>query len=167
MVFKIQSETKFCHFSLNEVWLQIKAWWTEFFVILGHFWPFDPPNNPKNQDFESMKKNKIKKKKHLQISFYSSVPHVTVVWCMIPEIWSLTDRIFCHFGLFFAFLPPNNLENQNFEKKKSMELSSFHTFVPKIVIRWCMVLEIWCMTDGRTDKQMDRWRADRQTEKVA
>ena len=40
---------------------------------------------------------------------------------MVPEIWSVTDRIFCHFGLSFAFLPlppPNNLKNQNFEKLK-------------------------------------------------
>ena len=29
---------------------------TEFFVILGHFLPFDPPNNPKNQNFEKKKK---------------------------------------------------------------------------------------------------------------
>ena len=28
----------------------------EFFVILGHFCSFDPPNNPKNQNFEKMKK---------------------------------------------------------------------------------------------------------------
>ena len=35
---------------------------------------------------------------------------------MVPEIWSATDRIFCHFGPFFALLPPNNLKNQNFEK---------------------------------------------------
>ena len=27
-----------------------------FFVILDHFLPFDPPNNPKNQNFEKMKK---------------------------------------------------------------------------------------------------------------
>ena len=26
-----------------------------FFVILGHFLPFDPPNNPKNQNFKKMK----------------------------------------------------------------------------------------------------------------
>ena len=26
------------------------------FVILGHFLPFDPPNNPENQSFEKMKK---------------------------------------------------------------------------------------------------------------
>ena len=29
---------------------------TEFFVILGHFLPFYPTNNPKNQNFEKMKK---------------------------------------------------------------------------------------------------------------
>ena len=28
---------------------------TEFVVILGHFLPIDPPNNPKNQNFEKMK----------------------------------------------------------------------------------------------------------------
>ena len=34
------------------------------------------------------------------------------------QIWSATDRIFCHFGLFFVLLPPNNPKNQNFEKMK-------------------------------------------------
>ena len=28
------------------------------------------------------------------------------IWCMVPEIWSETDRIICHFGPFFALLPP-------------------------------------------------------------
>ena len=28
-----------------------------FFVILGHFLHFDPPNNPKNQNFEKIKKS--------------------------------------------------------------------------------------------------------------
>ena len=35
------------------------------FCHFGSFWviflPFDPPNNPKNQDFESMKKKKKRK----------------------------------------------------------------------------------------------------------
>ena len=43
---------------------------TEFFVILGHFFPFYLTNNPKNQTFEKLKK----KKKCLEISpFYTSV----------------------------------------------------------------------------------------------
>ena len=29
---------------------------TEFFVILSHFLPFYPPNNPDNQNFDKMKK---------------------------------------------------------------------------------------------------------------
>ena len=29
---------------------------TEFFVSLGHILPFDPTNNPKNQNFEKNKK---------------------------------------------------------------------------------------------------------------
>ena len=35
--------------------LRYKAQWTEFFVILGHFLPFYPTNNPDNQNFEKMK----------------------------------------------------------------------------------------------------------------
>ena len=37
---------------------------------------------------------------------------------MLPEIWSATDRIFLSFWTSFCpfTLPPNNPENQNFEK---------------------------------------------------
>ena len=37
---------------------------------------------------------------------------------MVPEIWSVTDRIFFRFGLHFALLAPNNPENKIFEKMK-------------------------------------------------
>ena len=41
---------------------------------------------------------------------------------MVPEMWSATDRLFCHYGPFFALLPPMDQENQNFEKlKKTLE----------------------------------------------
>ena len=35
---------------------------------------------------------------------------------MVPEIWSATDKMFCHSGPFFAVLPPIDSENQNFQK---------------------------------------------------
>ena len=71
----------------------------EFFIIMGHFLPFDPPNNKKSKFWK-------KKKKHLEVlSFYSCVPQMTIIWCMIPEIWSATDRIFCNFGPVVALLP--------------------------------------------------------------
>ena len=69
------------------------------------------------------------------------------------------DRYNCYFlfwAIFCSFTPCNSLKNQNFKKKKrkkSLEISSFYTCVPKMMIRWCMVPEIWYATDGR----MDRW----------
>ena len=46
-------------------------------------------------------------KNHLEIlSLYTCVPQMTITWCMVPEILSATDRTFCHFGPFFALLPP-------------------------------------------------------------
>ena len=42
----------------------------------------------------------------------------TIIQGTVPEIQSETDRIFCHSEPFFTLLPPNNLENQNFEKMK-------------------------------------------------
>ena len=42
--------------SYNTWFLGYQAWKTKFFVILDCFLPFYPPNNPKNQNFEKMKK---------------------------------------------------------------------------------------------------------------
>ena len=50
--------------------------------------------------------------------------------------------------------PPHNLKNQNFEKLKKWPGDlSFYTHVPKIMIRWCIVPEIWCAIDRQTDGQ--------------
>ena len=46
-----------------------------------------------------------KRKKWWEISFYKCVPEMTIIWCMGPEIWSVTDIIFCHCGLIFILLP--------------------------------------------------------------
>ena len=73
---------------------------------------------------------------------------MTIIWCMVPEIWSATDRIFCHFGLFFALLPFKNPENQNFENMKKM-------LVDNIILHICtinanhMVYVSWDMEHDR------------------
>ena len=46
---------------------------------------------------------------------YYHFTHVSHIWCMVPGIWSMTDRIFCHFRP-LPFYPRNNPKNQNFEK---------------------------------------------------
>ena len=58
-------------------------------------------------------------KKHPEIlSFYTCLSKITIIWCMVPEISSTTDRLFCHFDNFLPFYPPNNSKNRNFEKLK-------------------------------------------------
>ena len=67
------------------------------------------------------KKIGIKKnwKKLLEISsFYTSVPKTTIIWGTVPETWSEAERIFSHFGSFFAFLLPQQLRKSNFRKNK-------------------------------------------------
>ena len=70
---------------------------------------------------------------------------MTIIWCMVPEISSTTDRIFCHLGSFFPFYPHLQLEKSKFWKnEKSLEISSFYTIVLKIMIICYTVPEIWC-----------------------
>ena len=84
------------------------SWDTEWdWQNLFSFWsiscPFTIPSLP-----PTTRKIKIlnKWKKHLEMSSFSAcVPKIIIIWCMLPEIWSATDRIFCHFGPFFALLP--------------------------------------------------------------
>ena len=74
-------------------------WLSEFFVILDYFLPFYPPNNPENQNFEKMKKS---------LGYIIILQMSTInVNHMINDSWDMEyDRIFSHFGPFFAFLPP-------------------------------------------------------------
>ena len=76
--------------------LDFECDWQIFFSFWTTFCPF---NNPKNQNFEKMKKTP------------GDILHMCTIndnhmWCMVPEIWSMTDKIFCHFVQFFALLSP-------------------------------------------------------------
>ena len=106
-----------------------------------------------------MKISKKWKKCQKISSFNTRVPKIMIKCFTVPEIWRVTDVIVIfHFGLFFPSPSPpsppppshNRLSNENFKKrKKHLEILSFYTIVPKIMIRWCTVPEIWCVTDGR------------------
>ena len=92
--------------SYNVWFLIYKVERTKFFVILDHFvCPLT---------LLTTQKTKILKKIKNTWRYY----HFTLVYhkwqwrCMVSDILSsMTDRIFCHFGLFLPFYPPNNPEN--------------------------------------------------------
>ena len=70
----------------------------------------------------TMQKIKILKKwkKRLEASsFPTSAPQMTIISSMIPDIWSTTGRIFCHFGLLFAPLPHWQPKKSKFWKNET------------------------------------------------
>ena len=104
---------------------------TKFSVILGHLLPFDPPNNPKDQNFE-----KIKKLPGNIIILHLCATNDDH---MMYDSWDMECnrlKIFLILAPFLPFFPslpyPNNPKNQNFEKmkKNSLEVSSFYTSAP-------------------------------------
>ena len=85
-----------------------------FWVILCHFLPFYPTNKPQNQNFQKEKKN------YLEMStFYTCVPKIMIIWCMLPEIWSTTVTFLCHFGPFFAFTSLTTLKTKIWKNIKN------------------------------------------------
>ena len=113
-----------------------------YFSFWAIFCPFTP--------LTAQKIKILKKwKKHLEISsFYTSVPKIMIICYTVPEIWHVTDVIVIfHFGLFFALLQPKKSKFQE-NGKKRLEMSSFYTCAPKLIIRWCTVPKMWHRMDG-------------------
>ena len=65
-----------------------------------------------NEDHMTQKTIILKKWKKTPWRYYhlTNVYHKWVIWCMVPEIWSATNRIFCHLDCFLHFYFPNNLK---------------------------------------------------------
>ena len=68
---------------------------------------------------------------------------MTIIWSMVPQILSTIDRIF------YPPPHPNNPKKTKFQKKieKCLEILSFYTCVPWMIIIWCMIPDIWSATD--------------------
>ena len=81
----------------HDVWfLRYGVQQAEFLVILGHFLPFYPTNNPQNQIFEKI---------IILHKCTKNLDHIIMFICYtVPEIWCVRCFFFFHFGLFFALL---------------------------------------------------------------
>ena len=80
-------------------------------------------------------------KKHLQISsFYTYAPKITIIWCMLPKIRSATDRIFCHFLLFYPILK---------KQKKAQDSILLHNCtINEDHDVWFLRYRVWCETQN-------------------
>ena len=110
--------------------------WSATDIIFYHFVPFFCP-------FTLLTTWKIKilknEKSMEELSHYTCVPQMTIIWCMVPEIWNPTDIIFCHFLAMFCFF--TSLTTQKIKTLKKWKS------VPKIMIICHTVPEIWCVTN--------------------
>ena len=69
---------------------------------------------------------------------------MTIIWVMVPEIY--------YFGPFFALLQP---KKSKLWKNEKTAWRYYENIIPKIMIGWCTVPEIWCATDEQTDEWTD------------
>ena len=73
---------------------------------------------------------------------------MTIIWCVVPEIRSTTDIIFCHSGTFFALLFPYGSRKSKFWKNEKNSSRYYH--FTNVYYKWqscCMVPELWSATD--------------------
>ena len=168
----------FCHFGpFSDLWLswqfniskfwknEKKAWRYHDFTLKYHKWrsydlwfltyravqtfllPFSaifclyPTNNLKNQNFE-------KTKKCFEISFYTCVPQMTIIWCVS----------FCRFGLYFALLPHWQPWKSKLWKNKNKSWR-YHHFTHVYQSLWLDEVRFLRYgarpTDGQTDAQKE------------
>ena len=128
---------------LHHVWfLKCGVQRTEFFVLLDHFSPFYPTNDPKNHNFRKMKNTPG----GIILHMCTIIQSMTIIWCPVPEMWSAMDRNFCHFGPFFShFTPLTNPKNQNFEKMKKIMWRYYH--FTHVYHKW-QLYEVWFLRYG-------------------
>ena len=123
------------------------VWWMLLlFFISGYFLPFYPPNSPKNKNFKTMKKMPG----YMILLHKCTKNHDHMLNCF----WDMVcDGCNCYFSFWatFCLLTPLTAQKMKISKqwKKYLEKSSIYTCVPKMMIRWCMVPEIWYAIDRR------------------
>ena len=132
--------------TIIDVWvLRYRARRTDFLVILDHFLPFYP-------FFENLKKSTG----DIIILHKCTKNHDHMLYCSWDTVH---DRCSCYFSFWAIFSPFTSLtcpKNGNFKKmRKTPGDIIISSWVPKIMIRWCPVPEIWCATDGQTDGRTD------------
>ena len=128
------------------------SFWVTFCLFTHH-----PPSHPNSQKNENSKKKKKKKPGDIIILHMCTKTHDH----MLYYSWDMVrDRCNCCFS-FWAFdfpFTPVTAQKIKISKtwKKCLEISSFYTCIPKIMIRWCTVPEIWCATGRRTDGWIEK-----------
>ena len=131
----------------DNVWfLRYEAPQTELFVISDYFLPFYPPNDLENKNFEKMKDMLV----DIILQMYTiNENNMYVSWDMEHG----RHIFFLIFDHLLPFYPPNNPENQNFEKMKKMPVDIIILHMKKmpgniIISHKCTINDNYMMYDS-------------------
>ena len=121
-----------------DVWfLRYEAWQTEFFVILDHFLPFYPPNNPKNQNFEKMKKTPG----DIIILHKCTKNHDHMLYCF----WHMAHNgCNCYYSFWAIFCPFTSWKARKIKITKKIFLKTtwiYHHFTTVYQKSWSYILQ--------------------------
>ena len=113
---------------------------TKFFVIMGPFFPFDPPYNWKNQNFEKMKKNPGN-----IIILHSCTTNSRHMMYGSWDIKCNWHNFLLFWAIFLPFYPApaNNAENLNFEKIKKASRGIIILYISTINKKNQMIYDSW------------------------
>ena len=105
-----KEETNWRYYYFTHVYHKWKSpwtvWRTEFLVILDCFFPFYPPNNPKNQNLE-----KLKKYGDVIILHKCTKNHYHMLYCPLDMGCNGFNCYFSFCTIFLSFYFPNNPMN--------------------------------------------------------
>ena len=144
---------------------------------MDHFLAFHPLATQSIKIFLKMKKNPWRYHHFAQVYHKWQSYDIWLLRCEVQQAgffchlgsWQM-QLLFFILGYFLPFYPPNIPRNENFKKwKKILEISSFNTSVPKIMIICYNVPEIWPVTHvivifyfgqffGWVDSWTDGWK---------
>ena len=131
---------------LNDVWFLRYEVWQNALVIWGHFLPFYSTNNPKNQNFEKMKKQTWRYH-HFTQAYQKSWPYAILFLDMTY------DKCKCYFSFWAIFCPFTPLTAQKIKMKKMKKVQRYHPFTQVYQKLWSD--DVWFLWYGA--QQMEGW----------
>ena len=105
----------------------------QIFLLLWAIFVLSTPWQPWKSKFWKIKK------KYLEIYYMCTVNENRMM--LVPKIWSATDRIFCHFGPFFALLHPYGPRKSKFLKHEN-NTWTYYYHLTHVQHRW-QTYDIW------------------------
>ena len=126
---------------------------TEFFVALDRFLPFYPTNNPRNQNFEKVKKMP----RDIIILHKCTKNHDHRLHCSWDKMRDRYNFYFLCWAIFCLFTPVPNQKSKIFYKMKNEPGDIIILYMPT-KNNDHMTYGSWDMVrDGQTDRRTDRW----------